>query len=398
MAQYRVGYSHKADLFVFPYVSATASEDTFISFTNDDTVARRIHLQYVDGVRQANTSPNCGGWLNLDRTLNLTGNQPSYFSARSGSGGLTNVGSFKDLGGGADTRGFILAWTVDENNVPVGTNQIAASATIVNYTEESSWEYKPWGFRSNFTGPLGNAGEVTELLMDGWDYQKNPSHLLLDFWATGANDAFGAGTTTDFELTLLPMHIDLRALPDFDEDGTVGELPLPGGTSEDCSPPTTAVTVLSWNEHESQVSNTVRCLTCWDSTLGSAYGFNGAASPFALGTLQTKKGKARLNGSTDVRCNQAAGSANSQMLIYEKRSIDMAILGVCNKKINFSGGGVSRANSALTAMGERTDGFIKFDAADQGTPPTLSSGTGSGAVGDVGGSVSPLPVRAVRSR
>jgi hypothetical protein len=426
----KVGYHNKGDVFVFPYVkiawnsaNGAVLRDTFISLTNDDTRPHKIKLLYVDGQLRAGTDPNCpGGCRNLDRTLNLTGNESAYFSAFTGSGGLSTVGSFRDLNpaGMADdepsgrltVQGFILAWTVDENNVPVGTNHIAASATIVDYGEESSWEYKPWAFRSNFVGTFDESSHPNDqhggiLRLDGSNdgYQKAPSHLLLDFYSTGdfgtLPSAFGAAKPADFVLTLLPLAIDLRAIPDLDLDGKPGEIPVPGGRAQDCSPPVTAVQVLSWNELESQISNTIRCVECWDSTLGSEYRTIVSAgppmvfttSPFSKAALQTNKGKARLRGSRDLRCDQAAGSVWANPPIYQKLSIDLPILGVSHKIITFTASGVkSRANSALTALGERTDAFIRFDTTDQGTPPTLSGSPDIGAAG-IGSEEETAPVR-----
>jgi len=425
----RVGYSHKADLFVFPFVrirwnGSTVKEDTFISFVNDDTSERRMYMYFVDGRT----------WVNADRTLDLTGNQASYFSAYSGTGGNTTVPSFRALnsagrdataapypdtttcGSGGDRvlDGFIVAWTADQNNKPVCTNHIAASATVVVYDKENAWEYKPWGFRSNscmtssnHSGsasdpPLGTWPNAGLHELDGSEYQKCPSQLLVDFWATGG-DGFGAGTTTDFEISLVNMALDLRDIPDHDMDGTPGEQASPSdmtNAQDDKGPYPTAVSVLTWNEIESQVSNTVRCLVCWDSVLASKFVYvAGDSSPFAVTTLQTKKGKGRLSSGRDARCDIMAGSPFSTPLQYAKTSKNVPILGCAHKVIAFSGGicgsSTARAGNALTAVGERTDGYILFDNTDQGTPPTLT-GSDTGGVTDDGGLVA--PVRNLRSR
>lgn len=389
----------KGDLFVWPHVrikwddNATPGapgddivlSDTLISVTNDDTVSHPMKFYFVEGRT----------WANANRTLNLTANQSRYWSAFSGQGGSTSGMAFRALnplglpdGPNANIRkleGFILGFTIDENGKPFGSNQIAAGATIVDREREAAWAYKPWGFRSCFTGPNMTMDKLCLNGLNG-NYQMCPSHLLVDFWSAGT-PAFGptvippiVPSVQDFEVTLVNMAIDLRAVPDFDMDGTPGEPPIPGGSAEDSSPPTTAVEVLVWNESEIQVSNTVLCLTCWDTKLASMYGVGGAASPFAQTTLQTNKGKARLRGKRDSRCDQAANSPSSQVLIYEKYSKDLPILAVVHKIITWGPDRVAKANSAVTGMGGRADGFIQFDTTNQGPPPTLTNPAGT--VGD----------------
>lgn len=389
--------AYKADLFVWPYIKLrwddnltpgnlsddVIKQDVFISVMNDDTVAHRMKFYFVDGHT----------WLYQNRTLPLTANQPSYFSAATGRGGQTTLSSFRGLnptglpdGANVNMRkleGFILGFTVDDNNRPIGTNQIAASATVVDTEREAAWEYKPWAFRSCFEGLSMSPGKLCLNGLKG-NYQMCPSHLLIDFWAAGTN-AFGPSrippivpSTQDFELSFLPMAIDLRALPDHDLDGTPGEPPIPGGPAGDSSPPTTAIEVLAWNEQESQVSNTVRCITCWDCKLASAYGIGGVASPFAQSTLQTAKGKARVRGIRDLRCDQQANSPDSQVLIYQKDSISLPILGVMNKVIQWGPDRTAKANCALTGMGGRADGFVAIDTDDQGPNPTLRAPASDG--------------------
>lgn len=404
----RVGYHTKGDLFVWPYVKIrwddnltpgdplddTVLTDTFISVLNDDTSNHRMKFYFVEGRL----------WNNTNRTLNFTGNQPRYWSAFSGMGGSTSGMSFRALnplglpdGPNQNIRkleGFIIGFTVDDNNLPVKTNQMAGSATVVERQLEAAWEYKPWAFRS-ICRPVSKDGDPGlldgqsfKLPLNGLFYQRCPSRLLIDFWATGTN-AFGSTvippivpSLQDFEITLMTMYIDLRALPDHDMDGTPGEPPIPGGSAEDSSPPTTAVEVLVWNESEIQVSNTIRCLTCWDTKLASMYGIGGASSPFALSTLQTIKGKARLRGTRDSRCDQSANSPNSQVLVYEKYSKDLPILGVVHKTITWGPDRIAKANSALTASGERTDGCIFLDLDNIGPPPTVASPAAGATVTD----------------
>jgi len=381
--QDRVQYSQKADLFVFPYVvvkwdnnNTPANpaddkivQDVFISVINDATSGVYFKMYYVDAY-------NCHG---VDARIYLTGNDPAYFSALTGVGGGVGGGadigvapSFKAInpagyqdGVNAKDRilsGYIVGWAVDAQNYPIGTNQLAASATVVDYKTESAWEYKPWAFRSAFTTNKPGEPTILRLNWGAGEYQNCPEQLLLDFWASGSA-AFGpsinppvVNSVQEFELTLLTAYMDFRPVPAYPEV------------------PTTSVQVLSWNEMEQPVSGTQKCLTCWDSTLGANYGYMGAASPFALSTLGTDKGKARLWPAATPACSRPA-NPNSNPPIPEKPAVNLPILGVAHKIISWGSDRVAKAGSALTGMGARTDGVI-FTPADQGEPPTAPINVG----------------------
>lgn len=284
-------------------------------------------------------------------------------------------------------EGYLIGWVVDSNDVPFGTgNQFLGSCTVVDYQRQAAWEYKPWRFRSNFTGPKPDEPSPAGLMrLNGAfnDYQTCPSFLLFDFWATGNLNAQypgmpnpvmgalplaagGSPSDTDSELSLVSMAIDLRALPDLDLDGTPGEFdPAIAGPSQDWWTPTTTVGILTWNEMEMQISGTYRCLTCWDSTIASAYGNLGImASPFAYATIQTAKGKGRIWSHRSTVCDvQANPNGDDIRVPYSKQSKSLPILGVAHQLITWSGtnGRTAKAGISLTAMGERTDGFIRFD-------------------------------------
>ena len=409
----RVQYSHKADLFVWPYVvirwdnrgtpqtaDDVVSQDVFISVTNDSVTAKRLKMIFVDaGDCGGGPGTPCRSCFGVDAMLDLTGNNPAYFSAFSGAGG--GVGGRNDGGvfpsfrgiqplGYQDPafpadprrrilRGFIVGWTVDEENYPIGTNQLAGSATVIDYRLEEAWEYKPWAFRSNFTG---RKSETTALRLnyDSDNYQQCPEMLLFHFWASGSqalgnsvNPPIGP-STFDFEISLVNMWLDFRATPDFDGDG------VPGNSAIDAETATTSVQVLSWNEMEQPFSGTQRCLTCWDSTVAGSYGYMGAASPFALSTLGTDKGKARVWAMATPACSRVA-NPNSNPPIIGKPARSLPIVGLAHGTITWppGPGDPPKARKALVSllpvgMGTRADGVIYFDGNDQGDPPTLPEG------------------------
>lgn len=409
----RVQYSHKADLFVWPYVvirwdnmgtpqtgDDAVLQDVFVSVTNDSVTAKRMKMMFVDaGDCSGGPGTPCRSCYGMDAVLDLTGNNPLYFSAFNGAGGgvggRNNGGIYPSFRGvqplgyqdpafPADPRkrilrGYIVAWTVDEENYPIGTNQLAGSATVVDYRLEEAWEYKPWAFRSNFTG---RKSETTALRLnfDSDNYQQCPEMLLFHFWASGSQALGGSvnppiGTSAfEFEVSLVNMWMDFRATPDFDGDGVPGNSPIDAETA------TTSVQVVSWNEMEQPFSGTQRCLTCWDSTIAGSYGYMGAASPFALSILGTDKGKARLWAMASPACGRAE-NPNSNPPIIGKPARSLPIVGLAHGTITWppGPGDPPKSRQAVMSllpigMGTRPDGVIYFDGNDQGDPPTVPIG------------------------
>ena len=392
----RVQYSQKGDLFVWPYVvirwdtlgtaapeDDVALQDVFLSVVNDATYGVAMKFYFVDAY-------NCHA---IDARCGLTGNNPVYFSAFSGIGGgvdgaadrgmfpafrALKAAGYQDPEFPGDPtkrilRGYIVGWTVDGGNYPIGTNQLVASATVVDYRLEEAWEYKPWAFRSRFTGRK-QATTVLRMNFDPDNYQKCPQMLLVDFWASGSR-AFGPSTNApielssqDFELTLLNAWMDFRSEPDFDGDGEPGSSPI------DIEPATTTVQVLAWNEMEQPISGTLRCITCWDSTPASLYGWMGAMSPFDIWALQTDKGKARLSTLAAPNCSRPA-NPNSNPPIIAKPARNLPILGVAHRTITWTATRVAKTGMGLIGMGTRDDGVIYFDGSDQGDPPTMPPGS-----------------------
>jgi len=406
----RAQYSFKGDLFVWPYVKIRWRQsdqkvllDTFITLVNDDVTQRKVRFYYVEG----NT------WAHPATDICLTGNQPTYFSAFSGRGGLVcptvppdfppasgavpfRIVNFAGLPDGPSSapnsirkaEGFIVGWTVDENLNPVGTNQIAGGATVVDYENEAGWAYRAWSFRSNFLGPKP---DPTVLRLNGaaGEYQPAPCKLLVDFWKPGTNvfcAALGAGTpqttpcSQDFELTLVNMVMDFRRCPDNDFDGTTcGDLDDPG-------PPTNEILIASYNASGSTfIGNATRCIQCWDNNLASTYPAT-PANPFAI---NSDKGTAVITCGPPNLCVRPASSPHSQMYLPPIVPVEMPFVGVAHKIISWSGPArVEKAASVLTVVEERTDGFILFDSGDQSTVASLIDPL-IRAVTEVGGEPSP---------
>ncbi|HRX86068.1 MAG TPA: hypothetical protein P5572_13695, partial [Phycisphaerae bacterium] len=98
-------------------------------------------------------------WNWVDVGISLTANQPTYWSAATGRGGV-DVPPFTilmpgpppgqpaaDGSGDRVLRGFILAWAVNAEGEEIRWNHLTGGATVVNYERGTSWEYASYAFR-----------------------------------------------------------------------------------------------------------------------------------------------------------------------------------------------------------------------------------------------------------
>jgi hypothetical protein len=131
--------------------------------------------------------------------------------------------------------------------------------------------------------------------------------------------------------------------------------------------------------NERKLSNTRRCITCWDQTLISNYA---APNNMLRMNLQSDKGKARIDGKQADECEENCLRTITGDLMDLEDIIDLlgdlfgevdivcsrdaSLLGVAAKHITFSGGTQAVAGSNLVGMGFE-DGQIRFDAGT--TPP-----------------------------
>ena len=364
----RVSVSEKGSLLVFTKVeirwdaAGNLIQDTFIDISNDYPGYVAVQMYFVNGdaplPATANDREHLGyNWV--DNQIVLTANQPVYWAASNGA--PQGVSPFPMLDPSADPllqgrpandgsgermmRGFVLAWAVDPvDGEEICWNHLKGDAMIVNYQYSAAWEYGAWAFGAvegfNLGDPL--LSPYGKLELDGSEYEMCFDYLLLDFYATGTTAFSGADKIvgTDTDLTLLPMKIDLR--------------------QETEGPYTTKAKFDIWNMNEVKFSNTERCITHWDQELIGNYD---APNHFLLTNLQTNKGKARIDGmASEVVCGSD--------------SIDVALLGVAAKILDFEGMDTAFAGTNLIGMGTQS-GKIKVDLlspppeAPQVTAPTL---------------------------
>jgi hypothetical protein len=329
--------------------------DTFISLTNDHPDDVRVLMYFVNGdepLPAANGERFHPGWNFVDNAVTLTGNQPIYWSAATGAGTVGGLSPFfvldpgmppgRPVGDGTTDRmirGFIVGFATNASGAPIRFNHLSGAATIIDYRQTSAWEYPAFAFRGiagTHGAPIGVAGT---LKLDGEDYATGYEQLLISFMATGSASLSAENRLVQAlgKATIHPVDLDVRM------------------NAYDGGPVTTRVMVDIWNENEVKFSGTSICVTCWNSTLLSAY-----ASPnqFALDHLQTERGKARFRSTTGPACDDTAPHDL------------VSLLGLIEQELRFDGvvhlGQVERAGGPMFGMGLRS-AVIRYDV--EGLPP-----------------------------
>jgi hypothetical protein len=352
-AQDRVSATEKGSLLIFSKVEirwdgeGNVIQDTFIQLTNDYPEDVTVQMYFINGdpplPPQGEERPH-PGWNNVDNQIELTSNQPTYWSALTGSG---RVSPFQVLDPGfppgrpdpeADgqrmLRGYILAWAVDSiSGVEIRWNHLAGLGTLVNYQLGAAYEYNTWAFQVVDDRLNGEADTDSPnvLNLDGMEYAQSFSQLLLQFQAVGSAAFSGPRlVVSNTDVTLFPVSVDLR--------------------QETEGPVITKAHYDVWNMNEVKLSGAYRCVTCWDQAFLSSYGI---PNHFFLQTLQTDHGKARIDGLASQLC---------------PGSVDAAILGIAAKVMVFDGGEAdfAAAGSNLVGLGVE-DAVIRYD--DMPPPP-----------------------------
>ena len=359
----RVDISHKGSLLVYPKIelkwnsAGLPVQDTFVTILNDYPDDVFVHWYFVNGDEPleavvAGDPPELierahPGWNWVNCSTVLTQNEPTYFSALTGSGGCQPFTTLDTAGGvvgrldpeAADgsrvLRGFAIAYAVDRHGNEISWNHLSGSATVVSYADQAAWEYNAYAFQASAELGLWTNDAPGEFLLDGGEYEVCFDKLLLDFYAVGS-PAFSQGATAvmlDTDLTLFPVMADLRQ----DNDG----------------PLTTKAKFDIWNQNEDGFSGTTRCITCWDQTLLSNYEL---PNHFMMSTIHTDKGKARIDGIFSTVCPE---------------SVDAPLLGVAAKLLGFSGAASGRAFSGMNLVGQGEEaGYFLADIIEP--PSTLT--------------------------
>ncbi|MBX3375076.1 MAG: hypothetical protein KF817_14690 [Phycisphaeraceae bacterium] len=331
-------------------------QDTIISLTNDFPEDVAFQMYFIQG---DNTNP-LGYWQVSDVGIELTRDQPVYWSAATGLG-TVNVTPWTVLGPGIQDgnrityRGMIVGWAVDRvTNRPIRHNHLAGQGTVVNYPRAGAYEYSTFAFAAN-QGTQGQAlpiapgpdGSIAMTL--GTDYAPSYAQLLLNFQATGSSawSSNSAMVVSDTSVTLHPMDWDLRE-------------------NTSARPVVTKAQYDVWNENEVKFSGAYRCILCWDQTLLSEYG---VPNHFSVGSLQTNHGKARIDGVASPLCDGIPSAGDV--------SVAASLLGISVRHLTIDGEYATSASS-LVGMGQENAVIRYFpgsgppDESPQGAAPAAS--------------------------
>ena len=376
LAQDRVNCSEKGSLLIWSKVelrwnaAGNPIQDTFISLTNDYIEDVQVQLYFINGDGPLPVSgperPH-PGWNSVDFGIELTMNEPTYWSAMTGgpigaqpftildpaNGGLPGR---PDPAGTGDRvlRGYILGWAVNDLGEEIRWNHLSGNAVIVNYMFGSAWEYNAWSFRALDQGGAIANGDATGtpgmIFLNGTEYDSAYSQLLFDFFAVNSTALSGGGrvVAVDTDLTLFPVSVDLR--------------------QETEGPVTTKAHFDIWDMNEFKKSGTYHCVTCWDQTLLSDYGI---PNNFLIQNLWTDKGKARIIGQASQLCDYDYDLADGPLGTDPRDIISVAdpLLGVAAKQLVFdSGSDYGYAGMNLFGMGTAS-ALIQADLVSGGNPP-----------------------------
>jgi len=390
----RTNVTQKGSLLVWPEVTVRWNpggallRDTIITLGNDlASSGVSVKLFFVNGeLPQPLFGPGAGsiepGWNFFDNVIDLTHDEPTYWSSFTGRAGAVPVVSpfvALDPNGRPDgdaanpnavrLRGFVLGFAV-QGNLLRSFNHLFGSATVVDYVNNDAWEYAAWSFRANYAG---TAASPTLFLSGGVapaNYDACPAFLLLDFFASGSAafgpNAGGVPSTVDTRMTLLPMIHDFCP-------------PLPP------EPYMTDAQIDVWNEDEVKLTNQHRCIQCWDSTLLSVYNIHsplqfwipgGIVNHFVLANLGSNKGKARFQGVANVACDRLA-NPNASPPTPGLTSVSAPLLGTYSRFITWGAAGNAASGSTPSGLGERSDGRIEYcpqtDPPESNGPPVIGS-------------------------
>jgi Zn-dependent M28 family amino/carboxypeptidase len=387
----RANISEKGSLLQYSKVdlrwnaTGTLVQDTVLTLTNDYPGEVYVQMYFVNGdpeldpvfssgpapILIAEGEPGCN-WV--DCQLLLTPDQPIYWSAATGHPAGCQPFEILDPDAGSGPgrpdpevndgsrvlRGYVIAWAVNQSGEEISWNHLSGKATIVDYVSQSAWEYDAWSFQALAEDRRLSLPNPGVLELNGVEYDLAFDMLLYDFFAVGSQSLSGGGTivTVDGDLTLHPVAVDLR--------------------QEHDEPVTTKAHFDIWNMNERKLSNTRRCITCWDQTLLSQYN---APNSFLLANLQSDKGKARIDGKRADECeeNCLRDETGNPFPIEDLVELlgdlfnnidvicsqDAPLLGVAAKILTFGGPAGQRdvAGSPLVGMGMQS-ATIQYDIID----------------------------------
>jgi hypothetical protein len=358
------GPNTKGSLLYFPNVEikwnalGEVTQTTVIELSNDYPGDVHVLMYFVNGDAPTPAVTVFGGgiierahagWNFVDNQILLTQHEPTFWDVVTGQPkGVVPFGNLDpgipqfplpgrpdpEVAGGRMVRGFIVAWAVTIDGHEITWNHLRGNAMIVNYADQSAWQYDAAAFRA-----LGVEGQPTmdecganpgRLKLDGIEYQTGYERLLFEFMTPGTTLSSGPRSLlqVDTDLTLLPMTLDFRATSQH-----------PGSV-----PTTTWARFDIWNQNEIRFSGTSTCISCWHQ---APIGSHPQPNHFRRDNIQTDAGKARVTGMWNPACGETVQ--------------EVAMVGVAARMLEFPNNRPALAGSPLIGLGE-FNATIHFDS------------------------------------
>ena len=204
-----------SSILVFPKVRADSGFDTVIEITNTGNSMVHAHCYYVNDLQD---------WNEIDFNIWLTKQQPTHWLASSGRRFDPSCGFGEDCSGFApglvpplpDFEGELKCVEVTESGEPITGNHLKGVATIVAISDGSEFDSsaRTQGDLATYNG-IGiqgnpNAVPSNPLLLDGAVYDACPEQIVLNHFASNADDLVADGASVFTELTLIPCSQDFE--------------------------------------------------------------------------------------------------------------------------------------------------------------------------------------------
>jgi len=209
-----------SSIIVFPKVRAGNGFDTVIQLNNTGNSMVHAKCYYVNalgagGVVDGQT------WNEIDFDIWLTKQQPTHWVVSQGRNFESSCGFGEDCSGFPpglvppmpEFEGELKCIEVTESGEPITGNHLEGVASIKVITDNAQARqsegdlaaYNAIGFRGN-----PDAVPSNPLLLDGATYDACPERIILNHFATGAEDPSNIGARNETELTLVPCSQDFE--------------------------------------------------------------------------------------------------------------------------------------------------------------------------------------------
>ncbi|ADJ29527.1 hypothetical protein [Nitrosococcus watsonii] len=240
----------------------------------------------------------------------------------------------------ATTAGELQCWAVGAGG-EIRWNHLAGSATVVDATKGTAYDYNAWGFRC-LVGGNGEECVVADagrLDLDGAEYEACPKKLMGHFSPADEEIVDGVFVTQN-ELTIASCNQDL-----------------------DVANQQFHFTMLSfnvWNEQEVKYTGASQCMDSWHSGLLGEMQNNG--EHFTAESLMSKVARFKVKGFKSTTCEQADDEDTYEVdesIVTE----DAGLLGVMATTYEFGTGTgfYDETGTSLRGVGNM-NGFIAYDS------------------------------------